>query len=60
VMREIGVWRFIEDRVVEIGGEPSRRAADAAYRDGQRLERADVIAAIRGGEGYETIWERAR
>ena len=60
VMREIGVWRFIEDRVVGIGGEPSRRDADAAFRDGQRLERADVIAAIRGGEGYETIWERAR
>jgi len=60
VMREIGVWRFIEDRVVEVGGDASRRDADAAFRDGQRLERADVIAAIRGGEGYETIWERAR
>lgn len=60
VMREVGVWRFIEDRVTSIGGEASRRDADAAFRDGQRLERADVIAAIRGGEGYETIWERAR
>jgi hypothetical protein len=60
VMREVGVWRFIEDRVVSIGGEASRRDAEAAFRDGQRLERADVIAAIRGGEGYETIWERAR
>lgn len=60
VMREVGVWRFIEDRVASIGGEASRRDADAAFRDGQRLERADVIAAIRGGEGYETIWERAR
>ena len=54
------MWRFIEDRVVEIGGESSRRDADSAYRDGQRLERADVLAAIRGGEGYETIWERPR
>ncbi|MFA7248383.1 MAG: hypothetical protein WC273_02010 [Dehalococcoidia bacterium] len=60
VMRELGVWRFIEDRLVAIGGEASRRAADRAFRDGLRLERADVVAAIRGGEGYETIWERPR
>lgn len=60
VMREIGVWRFIEDRVVAVGGDASKRDADAAFRDGQRLERADTIAAIRGGEGYETIWERPR
>lgn len=60
VMRELGVWQFIEDRVAAVGGEPSRRAADAAFRDGQRLERADILAAIQGGEGYETIWERPR
>ena len=60
VMRELGVWQLIEDRVVAIGGESSRRDADAAFRNGQRLERADVVAAIRGGEGYETLWERAR
>lgn len=60
VMREVGVWRFIEDRVVAVGGDASRRDADAAFRDGQGLERADMVAAIRGGEGYETIWERPR
>ncbi len=60
VMREMGVWRFIEDRVASIGGDPSRRDADAALREGQRLERADLLAAIRGGEGYETIWQRGR
>ena len=59
VMRELGVWRLIDDRVTAIGGDVSRRAADAAFRKGQRLERADMIAAIRGGEGYETLWERA-
>ena len=60
VMRDLGVWAFIEDRVAAIGGEPSRRAANSAFREGQRLERVDLLAAIRGGEGYETIWERAR
>ncbi len=60
VMREMGVWRFIEERVAAIGGDEAVSAADAAFRAGQRLERADVLAAIRGGEGYETLWERAR
>ncbi len=60
VMRELGVWQFIENRLVSIGGEQSRRDADSAFRSGQLLERADLLAAIRGGEGYETIWERAR
>ena len=60
VMRELGVWPFIEDRVTAIGGERSRHDAEVAFRNGQRLERADLVAAIRGGEGYETIWERPR
>jgi len=60
VMRELGVWGFIEDRVASLGGDVMRASADAAFREGQRLERADILAAIRGGEGYETIWERPR
>ena len=60
MMRELGVWRFIEDRVGEVGGDPARRDADRAFNDGARLERADILAAIRGGEGYETLWERTR
>lgn len=59
VMRELGVWGFIEERLASIGGDPSRRDVSSAFRTGQLLERADVLAAIRGGEGYETIWERA-
>ncbi|MEX2446875.1 MAG: hypothetical protein WD734_05985 [Dehalococcoidia bacterium] len=59
VLRDVGIWRFIEDRLTSVGGEPARTEARRAFNDGQRLERADVVAAIRGGEGYETIWERA-
>jgi hypothetical protein len=29
-----------------------------AFAEAQRFERSDLLAAIRGGEGYETIWER--
>lgn len=60
VMRELGVWTFIEDRVASLGGDAMRQRAIAAFREGQRLERADILAAIKGGEGYETIWERPR
>ena len=57
-LRESGVWEDIERRMIGIGGEPAADAAGLAYREGQRLERADVAAMIRGGEGYQTLWER--
>lgn len=58
VLRELGVWDIIVDRLVAVGGEPAVDQAAAAFQEGERLERADVVAVIRGGEGYETIWER--
>ncbi len=58
VMRELGVWGLIEERLASVGGDAAVEEARRAFTDGQRLERADVLAAIRGGEGYETIWER--
>ncbi len=60
VLRDAGLWAVIEERLVSIVGEVGREQATAAYRDGRRLERADTAALIRGGEGYETIWERQR
>jgi hypothetical protein len=57
-LRETGVWEQIEQRLVGLGGEQAGLDVQRAYADAQRLERADVLAAIHGGEGYETIWER--
>ncbi len=57
-MRELGVWDRIEQRLSDVAGEAAIEQADGVFREGRRLERADVVAAIRGGEGYETIWER--
>jgi hypothetical protein len=59
-MKELGVWERIEQRLVGIGGEPAGVQAERAFADARRLERADLYAAIRGGEGYETIWQRDR
>ena len=58
VLRDLGVWRYIEERMSAVGGDAALQAARRAFSDGQRLERADMLAAIRGGEGYETLWER--
>ncbi|MCK9496232.1 MAG: hypothetical protein M0R75_12150 [Dehalococcoidia bacterium] len=58
VLRDSGLWAVIEERLATIVGEPGRAQATEAYREGRRLERADTAALIRGGEGYETIWER--
>jgi hypothetical protein len=58
MMKDVGLWEHIEHRLVDIGGEPASALAEGAFADTQRFERADLLAAIRGGEGYETIWSR--
>lgn len=60
VMRDTGLWDVIEERLVEVAGQPAAQMAREAFREGRRLERADTAALIRGGEGYETLWERRR
>lgn len=57
-LREAGVWADIEKRMMSVGGEPAVDRAALAFREGLRLERADVVAMIRGGEGYQTLWTR--
>lgn len=57
-MRDLGVWERIEQRFSTVGGDAAVEAAARVFREGRRLERADIVAAIRGGEGYETVWER--
>jgi len=58
VLKELGLWDTIEQRMLSVAGEAGEEMAQSAYREGRRLERADTMALIRGGEGYETLWER--
>lgn len=60
VMRDLGVCARIEARLEREGGDAAIERARRVFREAERLERADVVAAIRGGEGYETVWERPR
>ncbi len=58
VMRDVGVWQRIEDRLVSAGGPDLHAACEAVLNEVMAKERAELLAAIRGGEGFETIWQR--
>jgi hypothetical protein len=56
--RESGLWEKIQSRMVSLGGEEMIGVCDAVFEQLAREERAEVLAAIRGGEGYQSLWER--
>jgi hypothetical protein len=53
---ESGLWEHLARRVVALGA--STDDCDAAIRELVDAERQAEVAAIRGGEGYKTLWER--
>ncbi len=57
LMREMGLWEHIERRLVDEGGPELAAECERAFQGALGAERIDLIAAIRGDEGYETLWE---
>ena len=57
-LKTSGVWDRIAHRLVESGSGDMAHKCDEIFNELLRLERQETIAAIRGGEGYETVWER--
>ena len=57
-MKNSGVWEKIESRMVSLGGEPMMEQCQVAYRELAHQERLEVLSAIKGGEGYQSLWER--
>ncbi len=57
--RASGLWDKIESRLVSLGGEPMIEACAAVFAELEREEKAEVVAAIRGGETYQSLWERS-
>lgn len=53
-----GVLDAIRARVIEVGSESDGEMIRVAYKELLDDERATVRAAIRGGEGFQTLWER--
>lgn len=53
-----GLSDRIEARLVNLGGEDMAQRCRSAFDELAREEKAEVISAIRGGEGYQSLWER--
>jgi hypothetical protein len=58
VLEESGTWGRIAGRLVSLGGNDAAALADEALRELYALERMEVAEAIRGGQQYQTMWER--
>ena len=59
VMKNVGLWQHLEDRFFGLGGEEAASQVEAAFAETVRLEQGEVVGAIRGTEGWETIWDRS-
>jgi len=53
-----GVWQRIVDRLGAPANASVAEECAAAYRELLAEERAQVMAAIRGDSGYQSLWER--
>ncbi len=58
VIGESGLWDVVRQRMESIGGEAAGEAASRVHRELLDEERREVVAAVRGGEGMRTIWQR--
>ncbi len=57
--RASGLWGKIEGRMVSLGGEQMLEVCKTVFEELEREEKAEVVAAIRGGETYQSLWERS-
>ena len=58
--RKSGLWNRIEQRLVGLGGEKMVRCCNEVFDELIREEKLEILSAIRGGEGYQSLWERPR
>jgi len=58
-LRASGVWERICGRLGDTEADGSARCEEV-FGELEKLEHEETYAAIRGGEGYETVWERRR
>ena len=58
IIEESGLWEAVRRRMESIGGEAAGEAAVRVHGELLDEERREVLAAVRGGEGMRTIWQR--
>lgn len=57
-LRVSGLWDKIEQRLISLGGEPMVERCAQVYDQLMKEERHEVLEAVRGGPGYQSLWER--
>jgi len=56
---ESGLWEHLARRAVAAGWPDTSEACEAAIRELIQAERQVEVAAVRGGEGFKTLWQRS-
>ena len=59
ILTTAGIWGRIEARLQREGGDSARDEARAIYEQLLAAERSEEVEAIRGGDGYQTLWQRS-
>jgi len=54
------IWQRMVERLVSLGGPEMAQRMEEAYHRLLEEERQELVAAIRGGESYHSLWERPR
>jgi hypothetical protein len=57
--RASGLGERIQSRLVSLGGDAMVERCNEAFDELARQERTETFMAIRGGETYQTLWQRA-
>lgn len=52
-----GVWSALVRRMAESGFANSVRQCEDVLRELKEMERKEIMGAIPGGEGYQTLWQ---
>jgi hypothetical protein len=55
-LAEAGLWDHVARRLVDLGWPDTAGECDEAYRQLIEEERQVEVAAIRGSEGFQTLW----
>lgn len=58
LLQASGVWQRIVDRLEALGHAGTDAQCESVYQELLAEERAQVVAAIRGESGYQSLWER--
>jgi hypothetical protein len=56
ILNDAGIWSRVEQRLEDAGGAPARERARSVFKQLIAAERREEVAAIRGGDGYQTLW----